>query len=306
MNERTFSLTASDGKDLFCRTWQGPKPPKAIVQISHGMQEHTERYRGLAQNLVEAGYVVYAGDHRGHGHTATDRSELGHLGPGGWRRVVEDIKELADLSKKEHPELPLFLLAHSWGSFLAQAFVQKYGEDLAGLVLSGTNGKVTGLGPAVMISKATVALRGADRQAHLLYALSTGRYNKEFSKNPDGNDWLCRDPEVVRAFDEDPLCGVPVPNSFFDEMLALFSYTWTSAGERRIPKHLPMYFFAGTEDPVGNRTRGIVALMERYKNLGIANIDYHFYPGGRHETLNEINKEEVHTDLIRWLDAHVR
>ncbi|MCU0665276.1 MAG: alpha/beta hydrolase [Myxococcota bacterium] len=306
MKEKTFKLNASDGKALFCRTWRGTKPAKAILQLSHGMQEHSARYEGLAKNLVKAGYVVYANDHRGHGHTATDSSELSHIGPGGWRRVVADIHELSVLAKKENPNLPLFLLGHSWGSFLAQAFTQQHGESLAGLVLSGTNGKVPALGPAVLLAKTTVALRGGARQAGLLYSLANGRFNKGFGKSSRGNDWLSRDPEVVSAFDADPLCGVPVPNSFYCELMDMFAHSWTPTSEGRIPKKLPIYIFAGTEDPVSNRTQGIIALIQRYKGLGIENIEYRFYLGARHETLNETNKAEVHRDLIHWLDAHVK
>jgi alpha-beta hydrolase superfamily lysophospholipase len=306
MKEKTFHLKASDGKALFCRTWHGSKPAKAIVQLSHGMQEHSARYQGLAQNLVDAGFLVYANDHRGHGLTVSDSCELGHIGPGGWRRIVADIHELADRARDEHPNLPLFLLGHSWGSFLGQAFAQEHGNILAGLVLSGTNGHVPGLGPGVFLAKATVALRGGATRARLLYLLSTGNFNKGFGPDSGGKEWLSRDPEVVEKYNADPLCGAPVPNSFYADMLDMFEHSWTPDAEGRIPKELPVYMFAGTKDPVGYRTKGVMALIERYRAQGIQDIEYRFYLGARHETLNEINKKEVHGDLVRWLDARVK
>lgn len=305
MREKTFSLKASDGKSVFCRTWHGEKPAKAVVQISHGMQEHSARYEGLARKLVDAGYVVYANDHRGHGRTVDDPSALGHLGSGGWRRVEADLKELSDLAALEHPGLPLILLGHSWGSFIAQAYAQDHGQGLRGLVLSGTNGRAPGLKAGVWLSKATVAIRGGNREASLLFTLSNGRFNKGFGPDRMGSEWLSRDPQVVQAFNADPLCGVPVPNSFYADMLELLATVWSPKRELCIPKSLPVYMFSGTEDPVGDRSRGVMALIQRYKALGLTDLEYRFYLGARHETLNETNRDEVHRDLIRWIDSRV-
>jgi alpha-beta hydrolase superfamily lysophospholipase len=302
----TFIFDDHDSQPIFVRKWEPAAEPVAVVQIAHGMQEHSGRYDHVAQSLGRAGYVVYANDHRGHGKTASGPEDLGHLGPGGWESALAGLRQLSGIIRDEHPGKPLFALGHSFGSFLIQAYIQRYGEDLRGAVLSGTNGRNLLLRPGLLAARLIARREGLDTTATTLRKLSVGGYNKAFEPGETGKEWLSRDRSTVRAYVEDPLCGGDVPNSFFLELIGMLDAIWRPEQERRIPRRLPIYLFSGTECPVGNRIRGVVALARRYQRLGIGDVTVRFYEGGRHEMLNEINRDEVIGDLIGWLDSRCR
>src|SRR4030042_3255467 len=129
MKLSTFSFKDHDGIDIFVYKWAPDGEVKAVLQIAHGMVEHGARYARPAEKFTQAGYVVYLNDHRGHNKTAKDLDKKGQLGPGGWESMVKDLKQLTDIIKKENPGLPVFLLGHSMGSFLAQEYIQQYGKE---------------------------------------------------------------------------------------------------------------------------------------------------------------------------------
>jgi len=303
----SFTFHDSEGCEIHAYEWapQGNEVA-AVVQISHGMQEHCGRYASTAEAMVGAGYAVLANDHRGHGRTMRGPEDLGRLGPGGWRSLIETLRRLTGIARERHPDRPLFLLGHSFGSFLAQAYAQRWGGELAGLVLSGTNGRNTLLRVGLAAARLIARTQGPDRAASTLRELTIGGYNKPYDRDPGatGKEWLSRDPDVVRGYVDDPLCGGSPPNSFFVELLELLDHTWRPGNERRIPRDLPVYMFSGTEDPVGGSTRGVEALAQRYRKHGLADVTVRFYQGGRHEMLNETNRGEVVADLLAWLGEH--
>ncbi len=137
VNESPFDFVAADGHRIAGYRWGGPAP-RGIVQIAHGMGEHAGRYRPLAAALVEAGLVVYASDHRGHGRTVDRPEHLGDLGPGGFAALVRDMAQLSRLARERSPGIPLILLGHSMGSYAAQLYLLDEAAALAGAVLSGS------------------------------------------------------------------------------------------------------------------------------------------------------------------------
>ncbi len=302
-----FSFTDTDGVDIFVYKWLSDgQAPKAAVQISHGMQEHAGRYAELAELLTKNGYAVYANDQRGHGKTAIGQDRQGQLGPGGWDSTVKDLKQLTDRIKSELPGIPVFLLGHSWGSFLAQNYIGKWGGELKGAILSGTHGKDPLVKLGVMLGKRDAKRRGPVAQGGILETLSVGSLNKKFEPARTPKDWLNRDPMEVDKYIADPWCGKPFPNGFFFELTKLLADTWNTHNEARIPKDLPIYLFAGTRDPVGKFTKTVQALANRYRQYGIKDVTTRFYEGARHETLHETNKGEVMNDILAWLNAHCR
>jgi alpha-beta hydrolase superfamily lysophospholipase len=200
--------------------------------------------------------------------------------------------------------MPLFLVGHSWGSFLGQAYAQKWGRDLKGLVLSGTNGKDPLARIGEIAARVIARLDGMDTTATLLEKLTMGNFNDAFEPGTTGKEWLSRDPAEVRKYVDDPLCGRPFPNRFFVELLALLNATWRSEEEARIPKTLPVFLIAGSEDPVGKKGKGVLALADRYRKQGIRDVTWRLYEGARHEIFNETNRTEVLRDLLDWLEAH--
>ncbi len=304
MQALEFWFKDNSGVDVHVHKWSPDGDARAVIQVVHGMQETAYRYAAFAGDITAAGYIVYAADARGHGSTLIDGMR-GKLGAGGWESVLAATTHLTGIIRQENPGLKVFLMGHSWGSFLSQAYMQSFGDRVDGVVLSGTNGTNPLVGIGLLVARAVVALKGADTKADLLHQLSLGPYNKGLHDTDTGLDWLSRDTKVVRDYFNDPECGADFPNSFYLELLRLLKTIWTPVHERRIPTGLPIYIFAGAADPVGGYGKGVRALYGRYRKYGIQDVTMRLFPGGRHEMLNEINRDEVIAELRTWLDAHV-
>ena len=309
MRSSDFTHQASDGKALFVHRFlpdEGTKV-KAVVHISHGMAEHAARYARVAEALTAAGYAVYANDHRGHGKTAST-GELGFFAKEhGFARVVADLAELVAHEKKEHPGLPLVLFGHSMGSYMVQQFLFDHGSELAGAVLSGSAGKPNLLASAGRLVARAERLRAGERgTSKLLGDLSFGAFNKQFAPTRTAFDWLSRDAAEVDKYVADPLCGFDVTTTLWVDVLDALGANADPKSQARIPKALPIYVFSGSEDPVSENTRSLEQLLAAYRLAGIRDVSHRFYPGARHETLNETNRDEVTTDLLAWLDAHIK
>jgi alpha-beta hydrolase superfamily lysophospholipase len=309
MRSDTFTFQADDGKDLFVyRFLPDPGPPSSIVHIAHGMAEHAGRYARLAEALTAAGHAVYANDHRGHGRTAQGPDELGFFASqGGFQRVVRDLDLLIAHEKQQHPGLPVTLLGHSMGSFLTQAFLLQQGHALKAAALSGSAGKPDLLSQAGRLVARLERLRLGERgRSKLLTSLSFDAFNKKFAPNRTGFDWLSRDPAEVDKYVADSLCGFAVTTTMWIDVLDGTAHIADPARQRQIPPDLPIYIFSGARDPVGQETKSVGQLVAAYQAAGLRRVTHRFYPEARHETLNEINRDEVTRDLVGWLDGALR
>jgi len=271
VTEDDWALTDPDGTQVFGTRWASERP-KAAVQIAHGWAEHRRRYRRLAADLCAAGYAVWADDHLGHGETGARAGGLGDLGPRGMEGVVGAVLEVTRRIRRDDRGLPLCLLGHSWGSFIAQRLVRDWGDEFDGLVLTGTTRREPG-----------AARRSAPTDG-------AGRY-----------EWLSRDAAEVAAYEADPWCG-------FENLTVRPADTrrgYLEGGrDDAIPKLLPVLILNGAEDVVGGAAGGR-RLAEAYRAAGLSDVTLIAYHGGRHELFNEINRDEVTADLVSWLDAHL-
>jgi alpha-beta hydrolase superfamily lysophospholipase len=277
------------------------------------MAEHSLRYDRLARRLGEQGIEVWAADQRGHGKTAdpavNDPGQGGLLGHcadrGGFFKVVADIDRITTMIKETYPRTPLFLLGHSWGSFIAQAYIETHGERLSGCILSGTRGpdglKIA-LGAPFMALIA--ALRGCRNGSRLAHALGDGSYNKPFRPNRTAFDWLSRDEKEVDAYVSDPFSGKLCSAGFYRDLLGGLKEIHRAKAMDTIRRDLPIYIFSGTADPVGDMGKSPIALVNAYRSMGIQDLEFVLYPDARHETLNETNREEVTGNLLAWLLRH--
>ena len=312
-------LQMDDGAKLFLRRWKCGAP-RAIVNIVHGMAEHSHRYDRLAQCLGREGIEVWAADQRGHGKTANpdingpDRGGLlGHCADiKGFDRVCSDIDIINRAIIKERPGLPLFLLGHSWGSFVVQGYIEIYegkscrhGENpviLAGCLLSGTRGpdgiKIA-MGAPVMEFLAFIL--GARRASNIARGMADGGYNKAFKPNRTGFDWLSRDEKEVDAYVADPCCGMLCSAGFYRDLAGALKSIHRPEELRRIRKELPIYIIAGSADPVGDMGSSPAALAVSFRHQEIKDLETVIYPDARHELLNETNREEVQGSLLSWL-----
>jgi alpha-beta hydrolase superfamily lysophospholipase len=271
-----------------------------VVQIAHGLAEHGGRYGPLAAALTDAGYAVYANDHRGHGHTAASPADLGFLAASdGWRKCVDDLGIVHRRIADDHPGLPIVLLGHSMGSFLVQQFAAEHGDALAGLVLSGSDGKPSLLAQAGRLIARFERLRlGPRGRSPLLHSLSFGAFNKSFEPARTPADWLSRDRAEVAAYIADPLCGFRSTVQLWIDLLD----GWSRIDPSRLPKRLSLYVITGTRDPVSANGRGVERLLAAYRAAGMEEVTSRFYADARHELFHEINYQEVTRDLIAWLD----
>jgi len=301
----TFTFNATDGSHVFARAWL-PEPDQktlAAVQIAHGMAEHSLRYTWFAEKLTAEGFAVYANDHRGHGETARTEERLGHFGDvNGWNQVVEDMKSLNRKITETHENLPVFLFGHSMGSFLSRDYIAEHGSGLKGAILSGTTGDPGILGRiGLMIAKAQAKLSGGKKPSSLMDKLSFGAYSKAFSPVMTPFDWLSRDSDQVDAYIKDPYCGFICSAQFYTDLISGIIKINSMAHIERTPKNLPVYLFAGRMDPVGNFGKGVEETHDAFKKTGIRDLHIKLYEQGRHEMLNEINRDEVAADVITWI-----
>lgn len=315
MKSSTFTFNDPEDIEIFVYKWEPDTSPKAAIQIIHGLAEHAKRYTRVAEVLCNEGYICYANDQRGHGLTAGDLTEAtleGHagvLGDNGWEGIVEDIHQLSNIIKKENANLPLFLLGHSWGAFLAQDYIQRWGNELKGCILSGTNGKVRGL----VIRAGKIILKGEIKKlaptapSQKMYDMNFKTNNREWKKDEGatGFEWLSRDKNEVQKYIDDPWCGFVPPASLWLEFLLGFEKIYNSDNEQKIPKELPLHFIAGALDPIGNKNKGIRAMINRLLKYGNTKVTYKFYEDARHELFNEINRDEVFRDLIEWFNLQL-
>jgi len=276
----SFTFDAADGRKIFTYRWLPSGPVRGVLQVSHGMGEHALRYRVPLQPLLDAGIAIYANDHRGHGKTATNKNELGDFGGAGFAGLVDDMALLTKIAHGEHPDKKLVLLVHSMGSFAAQIYVVDHSDLIDGLVLSGS---------------AAFDLLQAPRGGLRSVGEGMGKTRTPF-------DWLSRDEKEVDAYIADPLCGFTVNDASRNSMFAAGAVAVDPKQLARIRKDLPLYIFAGDKDPINADLTRLRPLVERYRDAGIADITTDFYPDGRHEMLNETNRDEVVCNLQNWLE----
>lgn len=284
--------------------WEPAGKAKAAVHIAHGMAEHIARYGRFATALTAAGYIVCGYNHLGHGVEAPLTGFFAQ--EDGWGQTVADIKTVMDWLKAEYPGVKRALLGHSMGSFLAREYAMRYPQGMDMLVLSGTANQPKALIAAGLLpAKILCAAGGARKRSKLLDKLAFSANNKPYAaEGGTGLNWLSRDKAEVQKYADDPLCGfVFTAGGFRDLFTGLLALTLT-ARLSALPDDLPVYLFSGNADPVGAMGRGVEEVAAQYRGAGLKDVSMKLYDGGRHEMLNETNRDEVTEDVIAWLDSH--
>lgn len=305
-----FFLPINRDVTLNCFIWSPDEPEqaKAIIQLAHGMAEHILRYDHFANHLASLGYIVCGNDHRGHGRSIMAPDDKGFFSDkDGFQKVVQDMHALTNEIKNKHPDLPVFLFGHSMGSFLSRRYIQLYGDELAGVILSGTGFDQGFMGKiGIQIAKWDARRIGPRTPSKLMNKLSFGSFNKNFAPVRTEFDFLTRDEKVVDHYIADPDCGFIPSTRFYADLLTGIAIIHQEQEIARIPKDLPIYLIAGDLDPVGDNGKGVLKVYEQYKQAGLRHIEIKLYPGARHEILNEWNKEEVYEDVTNWLDTSMQ
>ncbi len=306
MNEVNYiSIKQRDGYITRLTHFCCQKRPRASILILHGMAEHQKRYHMFTGYLVDQGFDVFLYDHRGHG-TDKKLSELGFFAPSkGYQLVVEDVIHISDYIEKNNRCSKFFLLGHSMGSLIARNVLQTY-DKYNGVILMGTTHpsklQVSG---GLMVSSLIRKLKGPKHVSPYLNNLITG--GKKYTRLSDRTayDWLSRSHTIVGAYIHDPYCGYTCTASFYHDLLKLASFATKKSLLRQTKKELPIYVISGERDPVGSFGKEIKKLLNVYKKSGFTNVASKLYPECRHELLNELNHEEVYSDILQWIAKRI-
>ncbi|MFK0240120.1 alpha/beta fold hydrolase [Microbacterium sp. NPDC090281] len=278
----TREFTDAYGVDIVYDVHSAEGTPRGVVQLLHGVGEHAGRYGALIAALTAAGFHVYADDHRGHGRTGIRQhggpEKLGRLGKGGLRAAEEAVWQLTEIIRDENSDLPLVLLGHSWGSFLAQMLVNDHPDAWDAVILSGSALRMPG-------------------------SLNAAPLNARWSADEaTGFEWLSRDPGVWTSFDEDPLTTDEPLLKLFGPIEAAKLY---GRPAKALGHDIPLLLLVGRDDPVGG-PRSVHKLADEYRSRsGLTDITTLVYPDARHEIFNELQQDEVRADVLAWLDKHI-
>lgn len=312
MTIKNFFQTMTDGLDINVNRWIPDSEPKAIILISHGMAEHSLRYDKVASYFTDAGFLVSAHDHRGHGKTAQKQIEKGEPGFGyladknGYLRATEDIIEIANKLKEEFPNKKIILIGHSFGSFLSQNLIENNSNCIDQCILLGTRG------PMLPIVKVGYALSNIlyffglkKKQSNLMDNLMFNGYNSKIKNSRTKFDWLTKDNFIVDMYLADQWCGFKMKTEFYHELLKMLKTIHKSKNIKKIPAELPIFIATGKDDPVGSYGKTVEKLFNIYKSNGIKDVELKLYENDRHELLNETDSEQVINDIIDWINKRV-
>lgn len=292
-------FTSHDGKEVQLYVWDDVKRPKGVVKIAHGMAEHSARYNDFAEYLNLRGYIVVMNDHRGHGLTAA-KDSFGYEEGDMWINNVRDQLAILDYCRDKY-KLPLFMMGHSYGSFITQAVIEEH-PDVKGFVVCGSNyikgASYTACG---VIARSMCRHKGGRYPAELIVKLSFKTYEKKF---PGNNAWLNRDEAEVAKYNSDAMCGFTCSANFYRTFMAGISKLYVKDYFAQIDVDKPILLIAGSNDPVGEYSKGVRKLEKFYtKTVGAHDVVTHLYDGARHEILNETCKTQVYSDVASWLDS---
>jgi alpha-beta hydrolase superfamily lysophospholipase len=282
-------LAADDGHAIHLQVWTPAGDPVGVIQLLHGLGEHIMRYERFAKFAVARGYAVFGHDHRGHGVSAGERGYFAD--EDGWHKIVEDVRVVNDHIRETCGSKPVFLVAHSMGSFIGETFAMHYGARLKGLLLSGSSWpQRIQLLPGRFLAKLESWRLGKRGHSALINALGFSAFNRRFRPVRTEMDWLSRDEAEVDKY------------LWLDFLGGLFDLGSDHA-LARIPADLPILITGGGADPVGGE-KGMTRLAMHYMQTLHQRVKLKIYPEGRHEMLNEVNHEEVTADWLDWIEAH--
>lgn len=306
MSTEKFTFTGAFGACLPARLWLPEGRTEAVLQITHGMTEHSALYSSLAKALAPEGIAVAAFDLRGHGENGEAQAPA-HFGENGWENSLSDMHAFSEFLKSRFPGAPVHMLGFSLGSFLLREYLEKYPADAKSAVIMGT-----GHQPAWLLSIMTAIVKrqmkksGAENTTPLVQTLSFGAYNAHFKPNRTSADWLIRDEKALDEYLADPLCRKDISSGLFYEMLSAMKRTGKKESVSRIPKSLPILLLSGKDDPVGDFGKGAEALHQLLKDTGHTNTEVCLIENARHILLKEKETgaaEKAIGAIIRFIKA---
>lgn len=305
---KDFYFNSSTGKNkIHARMCVPDAEPKAIVQIIHGIAEYIDRYDEFMSFLADNGIIAVGTDHLGHGKSIESEEQTGFFAyDNGWDYAVRDEEVLRLAMHENYPELPIIVFGHSMGSFMARTLLIRYPDAFNAAIISGTGNQGAALvNGGLFMGNLVTGLKGAHHYSKFLNNLAFGSYNKIYENPKTEYDWLSRDEANVQKYIDDPLCGFIPSCSLFRDMMTGVKFITNKKNLTAMNKDMPVYFMSGDMDPVGECGKGVQKAYNNFLEAGMKDVSIKLYPGGRHEMLNEINKDEVYTDILTWLGSKI-
>lgn len=278
-----------------------------IVQICHGMCEYIDKYINFAKFLMNNGFIVCGHDQIGHGNSIISQDNLGYFAENnGYKFLIEDLKCVTDLVKKEFPDLPIFLFGHSMGSFVSRCYIAKYGKCINGAILCGTIGPQPLAYTGIKLANLMIDKKGGHYRSKMLYNVALDFANIKFLPVNTRFDWICSDEEEVSKHIADTKSNFLFTVSGFKDLFYLVNLCNSTKLIKTIPKDLPILFISGELDPIGENSKGVKKAVNLYKKSGIKDVKCKIYLGDRHELINEKNKEEIYSDVLEWINKNLK
>ena len=291
---------------IHCCRWTPEGEIRAVVQIVHGIAEYIERYDDFANYLNARGWLVVAEDHMGHGQSINGEGVQGYF-HGGWFSAVADTYQLLKMTKEAYPGVPYVLFGHSMGSFMTRSILCKYPDSgISAAVICGTGWQpgvvvTAGIGICQAVCKKT----GEQNPNEKLQNLVFGSYNSRVEHPRTPYDWLSRDKKIVDDYISQPLCGFTASCGLLRDMLIGIRFVQRKENLARMNQELPVLFLSGGDDPVGNYGKGVRQAAKAFRDAGMKHVTERVYPLGRHEILNEINRDEVYQHTADWIAQQI-
>lgn len=302
--EMSFDSCLNDER-IFVRIYEPADKAKvkAVLQIAHGMAEHSLLYIDFAKYMASKGYAVAINDHLGHGKSVSAGGAYGFFGDGGCQNMVDDMHKLSDIMHSEHPNVPYILMGHSMGSFLARAYTAQFGNELDAAIYLGTCGDLSAsVFKAEMLLAERIIKKRGEKSHHPLFAkLSTQKFNRAFAPFRTPNDWLSRDEGEVDKYTKDPLCGFDLTVSGYRDIVLLQKEISSPRWYKNVPD-IPILILSGDRDPVGDFGKGVKKVAQKLEKAG-RRVRLVLYPEARHVVLCETNKEEVYQEIESFLNS---
>lgn len=305
---KDFYFNSSTGKNkIHARMCVPDAEPRAIVQIIHGIAEYIGRYDEFMSFLADNGIIAVGTDHLGHGKSIESEEQTGFFAyDNGWDYVVRDEEVLRLAMHENYPELPIIVFGHSMGSFMTRTLLIRYPDAFNAAIISGTGNQGAALvNGGLFMGNLVTGLWGAHHYSKFLNNLAFGSYNKIYENPKTEYDWLSRDETNVQKYIDDPLCGFIPSCSLFRDMMTGVKFITNKKNLTAMNKDMPVYFMSGDMDPVGECGKGVQKAYNNFLEAGMKDVSIKLYPGGRHEMLNEINKDEVYADILAWLNSKI-
>jgi len=305
MSIKEISFASANGRDMV-RAWAYSPlgTPRAIIQLIHGFGEHSRRYLHMIGKYLEAGFVVYADDHIGHGKTGFDSNTMGEPHSVDYMTYLLDERALHDIAVADYPDIPYFIFGHSWGSMLARGYAAHYGDDIAGLMLCGLVSQMKGCDielndPDIKAAFEADPYTPAGEWFEKTFIGMTERFEDVASPS----DWIAKDSRVVQDHGSDPFNTFNVTIQLVWDLVQLYGFIENEEWAKKVPSNIPVYLISGDQDPCGNYGEGLYHVANLLANSG-NKVSVKAYSGYRHEIHNEPDlRDEVEQGLVEFVNG---